>query len=566
MLIVGLHNDCDSGVCLIKDGVLVEALNEERLSRVKLHDGFPGKSLAYLLEKYDLHIEDVDHFAYGWSGCALDYPHLAEKIVERTIQALERNPNCGNILKRRMASEVTHDSKARTDFEAEMKALGIPSEKIAYLDHHKSHAWSAFACSPFDEALVFTFDGRGDLRSASVSYGSEKTGLDELGALLTIDSLGYLYGQITHHLGFTPHRHEGKITGLAARGNAEKTLPLFRKLFAWVEDGFQACVGPYEPFFDGIAPELKALYDAHCREDLAAGVQAMTEELVTSYVAHWIKKVGKSGCKNICLAGGVAANVRVNQCVAELPGVDNIFVFPHMGDGGLAVGAACHLHHQLSGTTKVALPDIYLGPSFDDHEIFESLSAFSETITFTKMDDKIETVAADLLAERVVGYFDGRMELGPRALGARSILYSARDADVNDWLNKRMHRTEFMPFAPVTTEEDAPDCYLDWRKDHLSAQFMTRTYNCSQSFKDRHKAVVHVDGTARPQIVTQALHGDYYKIVRTYCEKSGDKALINTSFNQHEEPIVCAPQDAINSLVNDTVDVLIIGNYRAVRR
>ncbi len=181
------------------------------------------------------------------------------------------------------------------------------------------------------------------------------------------------------------------------------------------------------------------------------------------------------------------------------------------------------------------------------------------------MNDLVEETVNDLVAEKVVGFFQNRMEYGPRALGARSILYHTRDRSVNTWLNDRLRRTEFMPFAPVTPEDYAAECYLNWKPELKCAQLMTITFNCKKEFANRHPAVVHVDGTARPQVVTERLHGDYYLVVKGYCDRTGEQALINTSFNAHEEPIVCSPKDAIESIQQGMVDVLILGNYRVVR-
>ncbi len=560
MYIIGLHNAEDAGACLIKDGILLEAVSEERFNRQKLFLGLPQLSMAYLLDKYDLDVHDIDYFSYSWFGQQNDYVDYAKRLADRILLAVAANSGCGQIIRERLDTEFSRDAETRTAFESWMTDLGVAKPKVGFFDHHQSHAWSAFACSPFERSLVMTMDGRGDLKSMSVSL-ADKSSLRELDYALSFDSLGFLYGQITHFLGFMPHRHEGKITGLAAYGDPKKALPLMRSLIDWQDGRIIARLGLYKPFYTHIEPELAALLSQFSKEDLAAAVQRHCEELCVKLVSHWLDNCPAPRPSHVCLAGGVFANVRINQCIAEIPGVENIFVFPHMGDGGLSVGAGIQQLHKLTGQSKLSLPSALLGPSFDDAEIEAAISRLGDRVQARRPKDLIAESISVLQANKVLGWFEGRMEFGPRALGARSILHSARDGSSNDWLNQRLHRTEFMPFAPVSPEELASNCYIGWKPSHVSAHFMTRTYNCTQDFIARHPAVVHIDGTARPQIVSANRNNYYYKVVKGYCDASGDMALINTSFNQHEEPIVCTPDDALGSLLNDNIDLLAIGSY-----
>ena len=562
MYILGLHNDEDAGVALMQDGRILYALSEERLSRIKLHKGFPSLSLDYVLNRHGLTLDEIDHIIYGWHGRKNDYSDYARKLVRRSVRAVTANPEAGPILVERVDIEIDRDAETRGLFEQSMHELGVPPGRITFLDHHSSHSWGAFACSPFDQSFVFTFDGRGDLKSTTASVADRKSGIVEHDYQLSMDSLGFLYGQITHYLGYKPHRHEGKVTGLAAFGKATKTLPLFRRLMSFDDGMIVANIAPYRPFYTNLHPQLVAELDQFSHEDIAAGVQAHCEDLVTAYVAYWIKKIDRPDIRNVCLAGGVAANVKINQRVAEIAGVDSIYVFPHMGDGGLPLGSCCYANYLLTGESKVEMDTVYLGPSYSDDAIERVLADYSDRVVVSRLNDKADHTVRDLVNGKVVGWFDGRMEYGPRALGARSILYHTRDGTVNDWLNKRMRRTEFMPFAPVTPEEYAAESYEKWSSDDVSAHFMTRTYDCTGAFKDVHKAVVHVDGTARPQIVNEKDNGDYYRVVKGYCDRTGERALINTSFNAHEEPIVCSPRDAVDSLIDKVIDVLVIGNFR----
>jgi carbamoyltransferase len=562
MKIIGLHNSIESGACFIRDGQLLDAVTEERFTREKNYRGTPLQSLAYILGRHGLQATEIDAFVYSWHGGELDHGKYAAKLLDRAILAMQRQPDCANLLRRRLQTEWA-DTSIIAAYDEWIATLGVKPAQLMYCDHHHAHAWSAFACSPYDEATIFTMDGRGNFKSGSVSVANAKDGVKELDFLLAYDSLAFLYGQVTEFLGFKPHRHEGKVTGLAAYGKVSRTLPFFQRTIQFEDGTLVSNLGLYEPFNSNRNAAFRQELAQYSREDIAAGVQAHTEDLITRFVAHWLAKTGSSEGRNVCLAGGLFANVKVNQRIAELKGVKSVFIYPNMGDGGLVVGGACYANFKLTGQAKVAQPTVYLGPGYSTGEVATVLADYGLRLAHSS-PDLVASCVEDLLAGRVVGLFNGRMEFGPRALGARTILYHTRDRKANDWLNQRMHRSEFMPFAPVTPVDFAQDCYEGWQPDHLAAQFMTRTYDCTPDFRTRHPAVVHVDGTARPQIVSEALHGDYYRIVRDYCERTGERALINTSFNMHEEPIVCSPQDAIHSLLRNIVDVLYLEQYRVV--
>ena len=274
---------------------------------------------------------------------------------------------------------------------------------------------------------MLTLDGRGDLRSGLVATASAERGLEELDYLMSaFDGLGFLYGQITHHLGFKPHRHEGKVTGLAAFGDPSKTLPLFERMVAFEDGAIRCRIGPYKPFYTDLRPELTAELDRFSREDIAAGVQTHCERLVAQWADHWLRRLD-GRFRNICLAGGLFANVRINQVVGEVAGVENIFVFPHMGDGGLTVGAAALALFRTTGQAKLSLPTAYLGPDYSEDDIASAIREFGDRVRAVRVPDKAAATVAALLGDKVVGFFEGRMEFGPRALGARSILYHARD-------------------------------------------------------------------------------------------------------------------------------------------
>lgn len=566
MYILGIHNDEDSGVCLIKNGKLKDVVNEERFTRKKLQGGFPVNCLQFVLKKNKISIKDIDYFAYGWHGRQNNYYEYINKLFNRLILCKIQNEKIKKLIFERLKVEFARDDLTFQNFLKAAEKFNIPKEKTHFFDHHASHAWSAFSCSPFNESLVFTMDARGDLKSSSVSKANKKTGIKEISNNLSFDSLGFLYGQITHYLGFIPHRHEGKVTGLAAYGNPNKTKYIFNKLIKWDGKKIISNLGYYRPFFTNLSLELVKDLKKHSREDIAAGVQRHCEKIIVQYVKFWIKQISKNKKVNICLAGGIFANVKINQKICEIKNVKNLYVFPHMGDGGLTVGAACQLNYKINRDSKVNLKNVNYGPEFSSKEIYKSLKLFNKKISFYKSKNLKKDIFKLLTNNKVVGFFNGRMEFGPRALGSRSILFHTKDRSANKWLNDRLKRTEFMPFAPVTIEKLASSCFKNWKKTDYCSKFMTKTFDCTDDFIEKNPAVVHVDGTARPQVVNKEFNKKYYEVLEYYFNKSNNNSLINTSFNQHEEPIVCSPEDAIKSLLSNNIDYLIIGNFVVLKK
>ncbi len=291
-------------------------------------------------------------------------------------------------------------------------------------------------------------------------------------------------------------------------------------------------------------------------EDLASSMQTLLEDVVVDYCKCWIEKTGIS---NVALAGGVFANVRLNQKVHELECVENIYIHPGMGDEGLSFGAALNPAALHKGAFSETLHDAYLGPGYKDKEIEDAL--MQRGLSYTHHENVEEEIANLLSKGYVVARFNGRMEYGPRALGNRSILYQPNDKSANDWLNKHLHRTEFMPFAPAVAYENASRCFHNTSGAENAARFMTITFDCTDEMKQLCTGVVHVDGTARPQLVREEDNPSYYKIIREYERLTGIPSIVNTSFNVHDEPIVCSPEDALNGFIDGDLDYLAAGNF-----
>src|SRR5215475_12160078 len=424
-------------------------------------------------------------------------------------------------------------------------------------DHHDCHLASAYYASGEPDCLVVSNDGFGDALCCKVALGHGGR-LDVISSNSFFNSLGVYYNYASLLCGFPKAHHVGKTTGLAAFGDPTRTIDTFRKLARWDEgQGRYVNDGPvFRRAIYALQSELATVR----REDIAAGVQRHAEDVLIAMVRHFMRKTGR---KRILLVGGVHANVKVNQRIAEIEGVERVAVFPNMGDGGLAAGAAwlAWAEKNQPGELPPRLADVYLGPQPpSEHELSGCLQAAG--LAVTRPPDLPQAVAESLAAGKIVARFDGRMEYGPRALGNRSILYAATDASVNTWLNHQLKRTEFMPFAPVVRAEDASDFLANLTASSAyTAQFMTITYDVTKRCRLEAPAVVHVDGTARPQVIHREVNPGYYDILTAYQRVTGLSVLVNTSFNMHEEPIVCSLQDAIRSFLTSSVDVLAAGPF-----
>ena len=429
-----------------------------------------------------------------------------------------------------------------------LRKMGL-QDRLVRVEHHQAHAEDAFYSSGYQDALIVTLDAYGSGLAGTISIGSDE-GIRRVHNIAYPHSMGLYYSQVTEALGFRPVRHEGKIVGLAAFGDESV-------LFDRVYNRFDTSNSSYKYVSAWDMKFCRDLASRYKREDIAAAYQAVLERVVTDMVSLYLRKYN---LKNVCLAGGVTANVKLNQRIFEIDGVENIFIFPNMGDGGTGAGAALWTYRQKYNHRLVPHPieNVYFGPEFSDDEMRTALE--SEGLTYKRYEN-IELVIAELLTKnKVVARFNGRMEYGPRALGNRSILYPATDPAVNDWLNKRLGRTEFMPFAPATLYEYRDKCYKNINGAAHTSKFMTITFDCTDYMKKYSPAAVHIDGTARPQLVTQEINPSFYKIISEYHKRTGIPSIINTSYNMHEEPIVCTPYDAIRAFKLGHLEYLAMGN------
>ena len=561
MKILGIANDETSSACLFVNGELVAAVSEERFTRKKMDDSFPEQSIQYCLSSAGITLKEIDVISYSWSK---GYPE--DILMNDLIRYDTITSQAGkDLFIERVKVEQKQDSVARSEFWNWIDNADLGDRtKVEDFYHHESHAYSACMMSGFGKSVALTCDGRGDYESLSLSVFDPSTfRLKKLFSSGSADSLGFFYGRITGLMGFKPCRHEGKITGLAAFGNCNNTLPLMKKMIDFDGNKIVSNLGNYyRPFYTNYSEELVTEIEKFSKEDICAGAQQHLEVCLTSLVKYLYEKFNLDGLP-LCLAGGVFGNVKVNQKLKELECVREIFVQPQMGDGGLAIGSACASLAQRKHQVKFQ-PSMALGPTGgSDKEISELKAEYQNLMKFEFFEDSnlINEIVNELKKDKVVGLVRGRLEFGPRALCQRSILYKTSDASCNDWLNKRMNRTEFMPFAPVMTSERAGDYLLNFSKTDLSFLFMTSTVEVSKEFSRLCPAVTHVDNTARPQIVSKNMDPWLWDLLNSWYDTSGEPALINTSFNKHEEPIVCTYKEALSNLQDNVIDVLVLDNW-----
>ena len=585
----------DSAAALISDGKIIAAAQEERFTRKKHDPSFPTHAVEYCLEEAGLSMEELDYVVF------YDKPFLKfERLLETYYHFVPRG-----LLSFISSMPVWVKEKLflKSLLKKELKKIGdIDIRKISLLfsEHHLSHAASAFYPSPFSEAAILTIDGVGEWSTASICKGSGNS-IEVLEELHFPHSVGLLYSAFTYYLGFRVNSGEYKLMGLAPYGlpESEETQRFEKiikeKLIDLKEDGsiwlnprmFTYATGlrmvpdrKWEKLF-GFSRRMPEdeLMQHHC--NLAFAIQKVTEEVVEKMVMHTVKT---TGIRDVCLAGGVALNCVANGRVLEKGLVDKLFIQPAAGDAGGALGAALAVYYSKKETQReVQHPDAmqgaYLGPSYSDDEIARALLKLKAPYTHYEDFEDLAGIAAGFLAEgNVVGWFQGRMEFGPRALGNRSILGDARNPEMQKKLNLKIkYRESFRPFAPSTLEEDANLYYdlkqaspymllvgdvLESRRNKLPENYndllpMERLYIERSDVP----AITHMDFSARVQTVNKASNDRYWKLIQHFKMRTGHGTIINTSFNVRGEPIVRTPSEAYSCFMNTEMDMLVMGNF-----
>jgi carbamoyltransferase len=559
--ILGLSFSNDAAAALLRDGAPLAAVAEERFARVKHWDGFPAEAVRFCLRQGGVDLADLDHVAFFWNPAI----HLEPRLTRR--QTIRHHAEYLYALPNQLLQ--LHPGRPQADLTEQVLHFrdGVPPLRLAYVEHHLCHA-AAFFVSPFDRAAIVTLDGYGERPAALIGVGEG----DRITALERLDfphSLGSLYAAVTQHLGFKANSGEGKVMGLAAYGDPEG--PLRRELAELVHllpgGRFELDLSYFSYYLErparvtpkfvarfGPARAPEAPLEAH-HHDLAAALQGVFEDVLGHLLAE---AQARTGARDLVLAGGAALNCVANGVVPPRHGFQRLYVPPAAGDDGAALGAALYLHHQHLGHPRAGVvhDHAYLGPDTDPTEVATALAQAG--CAHVHVGDRAPALAARLLADGFfLGWYQGRAEFGPRALGARSILADPRPAAVKDALNARVKfREPFRPFAPSVLEERAAECFVG----EGPSPFMLVVRPTRPERLDQLRAVTHVDGGARVQTVTRGQNPRYYDLIAELDRLTGVPAVLNTSFNVRGEPIVNSPKDALRCFFTTDLDFLFLGD------
>jgi carbamoyltransferase len=553
MLTIGINYSQmhDSSACIVRDGELLFAAAEERISRIKHDAGFPRLAIQACLDFAKVTAAQIDEVCFGWQTAGPVYRH------DLKLYATGQWPlSFINFLNSsRHFLSMWHQESGATPYR---RLFGANKTRFRFVDHHLAHAISAYAYSGFDDAAVVVMDGRGAWEATSIWHGRSGR-LDHVLTVNWPDSLGLFYAQFTGFLGFVPNSDEWKVMGLAPYG--QKGIDLSRFINpngtpyrvntkTLIGDGFE-----FSHFTSllGAPRDPESDISSH-HKNVAFAVQDACEEAMMSVVKL---ALGKTAAKNLCLAGGVALNSKANGKIVASGAIERIFVQPAASDDGVALGAALAPYLDDNGRLpNKAMRHGYWGPSFDDQAIEKALLTYK--IRHTKLSDPAK-VAAQLLSQgRILGWFQGRMEFGPRALGNRSIIADPRDPEMNTKVNNAVKFREWWrPFAPSLKKEAAPD-YLESAYD---SPFMILTAQVRPEKRSVIPSVTHVDGSARPQTVEREVNPLYYRLIDEFGAVTGVPVIMNTSFNLRGEAIVNTPTDALRTFFSSGMDALVIGSF-----
>lgn len=571
----------DSAACLLRDGTIVAAAQEERFTRIRHDAAFPAQAIAYCLATGGIGTADLDAVVFYEKP----FRHL-ERLLETYLAFAPHGLRQFLLAMPLWLKEklwIKEHLRSRLDF----------TGPLLFIEHHQAHAASAFYPSPYQRAAVLTLDGVGEWCTASFGVGRDHH-LDLQGELLFPHSLGLLYSAFTYYLGFRVNSGEYKVMGLAPYGEPRFVATIFEHLVDLKEDGsfrlnldyFDYCSGltmtnaRFHRLF-GAPPRSPESQLSQREMDLARSIQVVTEEIMLRMVRHLHRQIGE---KNLCLAGGVALNCVANGRILREGPFERLWVQPAAGDAGAALGAALFAWHHYFGEARTAsagrdsMQGALLGPAFTPEEIHAAL--VTEGVIFERCSesDLLARVAELLADEQVIGWFQGRMEFGPRALGNRSILADPRSSQMQSQVNLKVKfREGFRPFAPAVIEEaatewfdlNAPSPYMllvaAVRAEHLHP---LSTVDLARSGLDQLAvrrseipAVTHVDNSARVQTVSRDVNPLFYRLLSSFAARTGCPVLVNTSFNVRGEPIVCTPQEALRCFLATEIDALAIGPF-----
>ena len=547
----------DTGAAIVQDGKVIAAVNEERMSRVKVDTLFPFAAIDECLKIAGLDFNDIDRVAmvggdaeFEWKGKSRAYldefkrggHNLSTKLslLTRSYQAWKRSSP-------KLGAKYHHQRVAPE---------ALQNKPLDFVEHHHAHAATAFLCGPFEKAVILTLDGSDSAGGAGLVGVGDSSGMQFVDTVLETNSLALLYAQVTKLLGFRPLRHEGKVLGLAAFDDPKKLRPKFDARGGWKGDGWWHIPGFTLDISRKKPPYIEQTFAGDSREAIAAALQDFVEEMVCKKVQQIYADHPEWEGLPLVTAGGLFANVKLNQRLLALQEVSNIYIHQNMGDGGLCTGAALFVDaRERNDWTPTYMPTAYLGTDVNPDNAGPALE--EKGLAFEPAD--LDKVAQKMADGYVIARAQGAMEYGPRALGNRSILACADDPAINQWLNDQLERSEFMPFAPMVLAEYAEEYFPDYKPEHYAARFMTITYDASERAKKEIPAAIHVDGTARPQVVYKEDNPELHALITAYYNKTGKPSVINTSFNMHEEPIVRSAEESIRAAQQANLNGLLIG-------
>jgi len=559
MYILGIWDGHDCGAAIVENNEIKVAVNEERFTRRKLEVGFPEHSVKACLKFLDLKPTDISHVAITTTDFAKTLTRVVPKLKENYYLFRRRKIEKPRFVDLRRnikyrTTELTEKPLCRQItkryFKKNLEKIGFKNFEIHIIEHHLAHAVGASFCSGFKRACVITIDGVGDGLSGTVNV-YENGKIERLSEILAKDSVGIFFEQVTNLLGMRELEDEGKVMALSdyaytVPDNENKLLKLFTVKGLKIKSN-QTTASRYKL--------LKKILWNTPREEFSYMAQRTLEKTILQLFSNAIEK---TGIKNVCWTGGVASNIKANEKIKDLPELKKWFVFPHMGDGGLAVGAALYVNYQLNGTENCKFDDAFLGPEFTDEDAKKSLKKFKGKVKYEERDD-ITKFMGDLISkENFLLWYQGRMEFGPRALGNRSILAPAFSMEIKDKLNLHIKkRNWFQPFCPSLLKEESGKFFNEIKGYD---KFMTMGYRSRPEVISRIKAVVNVDGSARPQMLEDE-NPKYRELIERVKKNTGDGIILNTSFNLHSYPIVCSPTDAINVMLKTKTRYMAVGNF-----
>jgi carbamoyltransferase len=565
MRILGLnYSSHDAAAAIVENGCVIAACEEERCNHEKHTKKFPVEAIKVCLDIAKMDFKDIDRIAF-FINPRLHYKLLTNNVFSEFPKSLQYIPRGIALIKKRYGMKKL--------LESFVGSCNVPP--VDYVQHHLAHSASSFYLSPFEQSGILTLDGRGEYETITLSSG-EGTKIKKIKSIEVPHSLGYFYTMVTKYLGFKQHHDEYKVMGLSAYGDESLYNELSKVAFIDKNGDFKLDLSCFDhhykwgkdrnlftkEFIRRFGPPRQSdepLNKNHA--NMARAVQKVTENLIL----HLAKETARlSGKKNLCLAGGVALNCLANQRILESGLFEKVFVQPASNDAGTSIGAALSSYYSLNPDgSRFPFSNIYLGPAFSNEQILRAITQqtkYKFDYTYVKSP---QLEAARLIHEgNIIGWFQGRMEFGPRALGNRSILASPRDRQMKDKINKKIKfREPFRPFAPSVTSEYADKFFKCLPSGIEIYPFMLATADVIPNRKEDIPAVTHDDGTARLQVVYKDRNPDFWGLIENYRKLSGIPLVLNTSFNINKEPIVCSPEDAVYNFSESGLDYLVMGNY-----